>query len=115
MSTSCKLVFGYKDHCDDFIITDVYYRHYDGYMEAVLPLLKEHKADITTMNMVAEFNGHKWEKLDSVYDGVSGVDYIYYIDSSDKSEIKCSVIGIDMDFVLKYGVDNYKVMKNLIL
>jgi hypothetical protein len=77
----------------------------------MLPLLEEHKADLTTMNHNMKHNGHKFEKLENIHDGVTGVDYIYYIDTSDKSKLKCTVIGLDMDFYNMYGIDNYKIIE----
>lgn len=115
MGTNCKLVYGYKDHMDTWIPTESYYRHYDSYPEAMLPLLKEHQADLTTMNNTAEYEGHKFEALDSFYDGVTGVDYIYYIDTSNNSHLNCTVLSLDMDFYNHYGIDNYKIIKECTL
>lgn len=109
MATNCKLVFGYVDHTNEWRTTDVFYRHYDGYMEAIIPLLKEHKADVTTMNNVAEYDGHKWEQLESLYDGVTNVDYIYYIDISTTNRRRCTVVGVDMEYWRCYNLHNYEV------
>lgn len=115
MATNCKLIIGYKDHTNWWNETEAYYRHYDGYTEAIVPLLKEHKADITTMNDVAEYDGHKWEKLENSYDGVTRPDYLYYIDASDLGNIRCTVLEDDIEFYKHYGISNYKVKMELVL
>ena len=50
MGTNCKLIFGYKGLDDWWNETDCYYRHYDGYDDAIIPLLKKHRANVKKMN-----------------------------------------------------------------
>ena len=115
MATNCKLIFGYTDHTGWWRETDCFYRHYDGYQEAIIPLLKEHKADITTMNSEAEYDGHKWEELENSYHGVTNPDYLYYIDTSDKNNLRCTVLQDDLHFYKNFGRGNYKVVAELVL
>ena len=115
MGTKCKLIFGYTDHTGWWNETEAYYRHYDGYTEAIIPLLKEHGADVTTMNLEAKYEGHKWEKLENSYDGVTRPDYIYYIDCSNTNKIRCTVLQSDLSFYKKFGIDNYRVYMELVL
>lgn len=120
MATNCKLIIGYTDHTNWWNETQAFYRHYDGYTEAIIPLLKkfvtaEKGVDIEAMNDAMEYDGNKWEELENSYDGVTRPDYIYYIDESDRGEIKCTVLEDSLDFSKHYGISNYNVKMELIL
>ena len=120
MGTNCKLILGYNGYDGWFNPTETYYRHYDGYTEAIIPLLKkftssETGVDIEAMNEVAEYDGHKWEKLENLYDGDTRPDFIYYINESDRGNIRCTVLADDIEFYKKYAISNYNVVMELVL
>lgn len=122
MATTCKLRFGYVDNWGYWITKEEFYRHYDGYDEAIIPHLKKHinsiknngndvNIFIKNMNNDVESDGHKFEK-DT---GFGNTNYIYYIDTSNRANIKCTVLSEDMEFYKKFGVNNYKIEMELIL
>ena len=116
MGTHCKIIIGYADKDGLWIENEkMYYRHYDGYPEAVLPLLKEYGTDIDAMNEVAEYEGHKFELIEPKdWYRNKGQDFLYYININLK-ETTCTVLGLDFDFWHKYQIDNYKVVEELVL
>ena len=119
MSTNCKILIGYTDHMDWWHTEKAYYRHYDGYRRAIIPLLQEFTSsekgvDITAINNNAEYNSHKFEELNNPYD-YGDTNYMYYIDQSNRNEIKCTVLKEDLEFSKKYGTSNLTVAGELIL
>lgn len=119
MSTNCKIIFGYKDHMGNWNVEKEYYRHYDGYSEAVIPLLKkytsaENGVDVPAMNEVAEYDGHKFEEIQDSF-GFGNCNYHYYIDQSNRGKIKCTVLKEDSEFFNKYFVMNMVVEMELVL
>ena len=114
MATKCKLVFGWTTHMNNWEFEKTYIRWYDGYPEAIVPLLKEYKADVEAMNKSVEENSHEFSELE--YFEVGGIpDFIYYVDKSDLGNIRCTVLGGDLEFYNKYGITNYKVIKEFTL
>ena len=105
MSTSAKIIEGYTNHADEFIMEKIYYQHFDGYEENIIPKLKDNKNDLSEAG---------FEELEDFYD-MGGVDYIYYIDNSTTNKVKCTVLKVDWDFNNLYGVNNYKIINELIL
>ena len=119
MSTNAKLIIGYTDHMGNWQVEKEYYRHYDGYSEAIIPLLQkhtsaEHGVDITAMNDEAEYDGHKWEEIQDTFN-MGTCNYHYYIDSSNRAKIKCTVLKEDSEFFNKYYVMNMLVEQELVL
>ena len=119
MATTCKLIIGYVDNFGYWNVTEEYYRHYDGYSEAVLPLLKEfttadNGVDIDGMNAIAEYESHKFERIEDGFN-FGNTNYMYFIDESNRGKIRCSILKEDNDFFNKYLVSNYLVEKELIL
>ena len=119
MATTCKLIFGYTDHMGNWNIEKEFYRHYDGYSEAVIPLLQkfttaENGIDIDAMNKIAEYEGHKFELIEDCFD-FGNTNYMYFIDESNRAKIRCTVLKEDNDFFNKYFVSNYLVERELIL
>ena len=119
MNTNCKLIIGYTDHMGYWNTTEEYYRHFDGYTEAILPLLQEYTntekgVDITAMNKIAKHDSHKFEKIE---DGVNfgNTNYMYYIDQSNRAKIRCNILSEDDEMYEKYHVMNYKVEQELTL
>ena len=113
MGTNCKIVIGYTDHIGWWKSTKAYYRHYDGYSEAILPLLKkfttsENGVDIPAMNEVAEFKSHKFEECNNPWD-YGTTNYMYFIDESDRGNIKCTVLTEDIQFSRMFNIHNMMV------
>lgn len=114
MSTHAKLIIGYTDHMGNWNITKEYYRNSDGYTEAVKPLLLQYADDIEAMNNAAEYDSHQWEEIpDDVYYG--DCEFQYYLDVSDKGNVRCSIIQEDWEFYSKYGASSYKVIDEFII
>lgn len=133
MATTCKLIFGYIDQFGNWYMTNEFYRHYDGYDEAIIPHLKKHidnirnrenikpkshkfdgddiKTLINDMNKSVESNSHKFEHG---FD-FGATNYMYYIDIGNRAQIKCTILEEDNDFFKKYWINNYKVKQELIL
>lgn len=121
MATTCKIIFGYLDQWGHWYMTNSFYRHYDGYSEAILPHLKKHissirngediKVLINNMNNDVKTNSHKFEYDDNF----GNTNYMYYIDASNRAKIKCTVLVEDNDFFEKYWINNYKIEQELIL
>lgn len=113
MSTNCKIIFGYTNHTNEWVETKTYQRHMDGYPEAILPIIRENiPAKMPNqLNDEIEHTRHKFEELEYSRDGITGVDYIYYIDVSNYRKIRVTVLGLDWEFYSMYNVDNYKVEK----
>lgn len=119
MSTNCKIMIGYTDHCGWWHTEKGFYRHYDGYSEAIIPLLKEFTSvekgvDINGMNDVAKYDSHKFEELENPYE-YGNTNYMYFIDQSNRGNIRCTVLKEDLEFSKKYNVDNMIVEKELVL
>ena len=114
MATRCRLVYGWTNHMDRWEFQKSFIRWYDGYPEAIIPLLMEHKADIGNMNNAVDDVSHEFCELESFENGVTP-DYIYYVDMSDTANIRCTVLGGDLEFYNKYGITNYKVIKEFTL
>lgn len=108
MSTSCKVIIGYTDHMGNWNTTEEYVRWSDGYIEAVLPILKEYKSEFLNYNKTAEYNSWKFEKITD--NEIINGEYQYYLDISN-SGIRCTIIKLDWDFYSKYNVDSYKIIK----
>lgn len=101
MGTNCKIVIGYVDYHDDWIVEEEYYSHYDGYPEAIVPIIKK-----CGMNTEGYFK-HDFEKI--IEQSSLDPDYIYLIDMGNPRQIKVSVLGFDWNFYRKYCVTNYKI------
>ena len=119
MGTNCKLIIGYTDHMGWWIPQETYYRHYDGYSEAVLPALKEFTSaengvDIPALNESMEYDSHKFELVEETF-GMGNCNYHYLIDDSNRGKIKCTVLKNDLEFYKKYCVDNMRVEQELVL
>lgn len=119
MGTNCKIIIGYVDHWGNWNSTKAYYRHYDGYDTAIVPLLQEFTSaekgvDIDAMNEVAEYDSHEFEELENTWD-YGTTNYMYYIDQSNRGKICCTVLAEDMDYYRKYCVSNMKVVRELVL
>ena len=119
MSTNCKLVFGYTDYMGWWIPQKTYYRHYDGYSEAVLPALKkftsvEKGVDIDALNESMEYVSWEFEEVTDE-DNIGQMNYHYLIDDSNRGEIKCTVLKEDLEFSKKYCVGNMMVEQELVL
>ena len=118
MSTNCKLIFGYTDHTGNWNVEKEYYRHYDGYSEAIIDLLKaftstEKGVDVEAINKIAKYDGHKFEEIEAY--GFGDCNYHYYIDESNRAKIICTVLKEDGEFFNKYNVMNMVVEQELIL
>lgn len=50
MSTNCKIVVGYTDHMGHWNVEKEYVRWSDGYLTAILPILREYKQKFTQYN-----------------------------------------------------------------
>lgn len=121
MSTHCKLVVGYTDHMGNWIVEDTFYRNSDGYIEAVKPLLLKYVKEvlictgaeisefIEKWNEDMEYRSWEWEEIKEY--GFGDCEYQYYLDTSNRAEIRVSIVALDWDFYGKYGVDSYKVVE----
>ena len=120
MSTHAKLIMGYTDHTGNWIIDEQFYRNSDGYTEAVKPLLVKYikevlletSADtsefIKTWNDDMEYHSWEWEAITEY--GFGNCEYQYYIDTSNRNEIRVSIVELDWEFYSRYAVDSYKVI-----
>lgn len=121
MSTNAKLIIGYTDHMGYWNTTEEYVRWKDGYSEAVLPTLKkftsaEKGLDIETLNNEMEHITWQFEKIkDEDRYSFGNMNYHYYIDQSNRAEIRCTVLKEDGKFYEKYGVMNMIVEAELVL
>lgn len=120
MSTHCKLVVGYTDHMGNWIVDCEYYRNSDGYTEAVKPLLVKYVKQVLVENGTEisdfieawnndmEYRSWGWEQITEY--GFGNQEYQYYLDTSNRNEIRVSIVELDWDFYNKYAVDSYKVI-----
>ena len=120
MSTHAKLIKGYTDHMGNWIQDEKYYRNSDGYTEAVKPLIIKYVkevlvktgADISEFikkwNADMEYRSWEWEEIKEY--GFGDCEYQYYLDTSNRAEIRVSIVALDWDFYGKYRVDSYKVI-----
>ena len=102
MTTKAKITFGkvtYQGNIWEF--EETFFVNYDGYPENIIPILKSGNLD-------------KFELLEHFND-FSAVDFIYYIDDSNPDKVCCTILEFNWDFYNHFGVDNYKVVKELIL
>lgn len=114
MSTHAKLIVGYTDHMGHWKITKEYRRHMDGFTEAVKPLLLQYADDIEAMNNAVKCRSYQWEEIpDDAYYG--DLEFQYYLDVSDRRNIRCSIIQEDWEFYSKYGASSYNVIDEFII
>lgn len=120
MSTNAKIMFGYTDHMGYWNTTKVFIRWSDGYSEMVIPQLKEHTStekgvDVEAFNEAMKYDS--WKLIDVTDDSYSygQQNYHYYIDQSNRGNIRCSVLKEDDTMFSKYGVINMKVEQELVL
>ena len=109
MTTRAKICYGWTRDDRIWICEDTYLVNYDGYPENIIPILKG--------NTEVDIAG-KYEHLDN-FNSFDGVDYIYYIEArlnkNGMEELLCTILEFDWKFYNSYGVDNYKVIEELIL
>lgn len=104
MTTKAKICYGWTSTDDMWMAEDTYLVNYDGYPENIVPILKGSvEVDIAS----------KYEHLDNFND-FGGVDFIYYVEVC-LNGINCTILEFDWEFYNNYGVDNYKVIKDLSL
>lgn len=101
MTTRAKIDYGWvKD--GRWFSEDTYLVTYDGYPENILPLITTYsECDISV----------KYEHLEHFND-VGGVDYIYYIEYHINGMF-VTVLEYDWDYFNRYGVDNYRMVREL--
>lgn len=120
MSTNAKIIFGYTDHMGYWNVEKEYVRWSDGYSEMMLPQLKEFTStekgvDIEAFNDAMEYNSWKLEDVTDDSYSYGQMNYHYYIDTSNRAKIRCTVLKEDGDFYSKYGVMNMVVERELVL
>ena len=104
MSTSCKLIIGYTNNTGYWNVSKEYIRWSDGYDEAIIPILKKYKGNIAEINENMDYDSWKFELI-KPNERIEG-EYLYYLDMSNTSKIRCSIVKLDWDFFEKYGVDS---------
>ena len=121
MSTNCKIIFGYTDHNGYWQVTREFVRWSDGYSEMMIPQLREHTSketgvDIETFNDAMEYDSWKLEEIPAEESYQYGqMNYHYYIDESNTTKIRVSVLKEDDAMFNRYGVMNMTVEQELIL
>ena len=104
MTTRAKICYGWTDADDMWMAEDTYLVNYDGYPENIISILEG--------SVEVDIAG-KFEHLDNFND-FGSVDFIYYVEVC-LNRINCTILEFDWEFYNKYGVDNYKVIKDLSL
>ena len=103
MTTKAKICYGWTKN-EIWITEDAYLVCYDGYPENIIPLLKR--------TVEGDIAG-KYEHLEHI-NAYGAVDFIYYVEPC-LNEIRCTILEFDWKFYNKYSIDNYKVVKELLL
>ena len=119
MSTNAKIIIGYTDHTGYWNTTSEYVRWSDGYSEMVIPQLKEHITDkgidINGFNDAMKYDSWKLEDITEESYQYGQMNYHYYIDQSNTSKIRVSVLKEDDSMFMKFTVMNMIVEKELVL
>lgn len=121
MGTNCKVIFGYTDHTGHWNTIKEFVRWMDGYSEMMIPQIREHTSEetgfsIASFNNAMKYNSWKLEEIppeDSYQYGQ--MNYHYFIDQSNRANIRVSVLKEDYSMYEKYNVCNMMVEQELIL
>ena len=98
-----KICYGWVNG-SEWVLEHTYLIKCDGYPENIIPILK---------GSVERDIADRYIHLDSFND-VTNVDYIYCVEFC-LNEVRCTILELDYNFYLNYGVCNYNVVKELLL